>query len=75
MTKKLVKHGNSAALIIDKPLLDLLNVEMDTPLEITTDGKNIIISPVNTDSDEQDLLHALEKVNRTHHKTLEKLAK
>ncbi len=75
MTKKLVKHGNSAALILDKPILDLLKVEMDTPLEITTDGKNIIISPANTEHDEQDLLSALDKVNKNHHKTLEKLAK
>jgi antitoxin component of MazEF toxin-antitoxin module len=32
MIKKLIKHGNSAALIIDKPILDLLHVKMDTPL-------------------------------------------
>jgi hypothetical protein len=40
------KTSDSAALIIDKPILDLLKVDMDTPLEITTDGKNLIISPV-----------------------------
>ena len=39
MTKTLVQHGNSAALILDKPILELLNVSMDTPLEITTDGR------------------------------------
>ena len=26
MTRKLVQHGNSAALILDKPILELLNV-------------------------------------------------
>ncbi len=46
MIKKMVSHGNSAALIIDKPILDILKIGMDTPLEITTDGKNLIISPV-----------------------------
>jgi antitoxin component of MazEF toxin-antitoxin module len=75
MTKKLVKHGNSAALVLDKPILDLLNVKMDTPLEITTDGKNIIISPAASDNDEKDLLAELAKVNKNHHKTLAKLAK
>ena len=30
MIKKLVSHGNSAALIIDKPILDILKVDMDT---------------------------------------------
>ena len=46
MIKKLVSHGNSAALIIDKPILDLLKVDMETPFEISTDGKNLIILPV-----------------------------
>ena len=41
MVKRLTQHGNSAALIIDKPVLDLLNITMDTPLEIATDGSEI----------------------------------
>lgn len=46
MIKKLVSHGNSAALIIDKPILQLLKADEDTAFEITTDGKNLILSPV-----------------------------
>ena len=38
MVKRLTPHGNSAALIIDKPVLDLLHITMETPLEIVTDG-------------------------------------
>jgi antitoxin component of MazEF toxin-antitoxin module len=45
MIKKLVSYGNSAALIIDKPILELLKVDMETPLEISTDGRSLIISP------------------------------
>lgn len=75
MIKKLVSHGHSAALIIDKPILQLLKVEMDTPLEITTDGKNLIVSPVEDASREKRFKAALEKVNKSHGKTLRKLAK
>ncbi len=75
MTKKLIRHGNSAALVLDKALLELLNVEMDTPLEITTDGKNIIISPLSGRKDEATLLQALEKINQRHGAVLSKLAK
>ena len=74
MMKKLVSHGNSAALIIDRPILDLLKVDMNTPLEITTDGKNLIISPVESTVREKKFKAALEKVNRIHGKTLRKLA-
>jgi len=74
MIKKLVSHGNSAALIIDKPILDLLKVDMDTPLEVSTDGRNLIISPVESGKREKRFRAALEQINRTHGKTLKKLA-
>ncbi len=33
MIKKLTKHGNSLALVIDRPILDLLRIDPDTPLD------------------------------------------
>jgi antitoxin MazE len=74
MVKKLVTHGNSAALIIDKPILELLDIDMDTPLEIKTNGVSLIISPVEKTGKARQVLSALEKVNRKHQTTLKKLA-
>lgn len=74
MTKTLVAHGNSAALIIDKPILDILKVDMNTPLEITTDGESLIISPVRGKSREKRFMEALKAVNKRHGKTLKRLA-
>jgi antitoxin MazE len=45
VTKKLTKHGNSLALVIDRPILDLLHIDADTNLEISTDGKSLHIAP------------------------------
>lgn len=70
----MVSHGNSAALIIDKPILDILKIDMDTSLEISTDGKNLIISPVSDRKREQKFRAALQKVNKRHGKVLKKLA-
>ena len=75
MTKKLIRHGNSAALVIEKPILQLLNIDLNTDLEIITDGQNIIISPLRTEPNENDFLKSLAKVNKRHRKTLEELAK
>ena len=75
MTKKLIQHGNSAALVIDKALMDLLKMRMDTPLEVTTDGKNIIISPQTKRNAEATLLESLEKINSRHGTVLAKLGK
>ena len=45
MTKTLTKHGNSLALVIEKPILDLLKIDSDTQLSVTTDGRCLIIAP------------------------------
>ena len=45
MIKTLTKHGNSYALIIDRPVMDLLRIDPDTALEVTTDGRSLILSP------------------------------
>ena len=74
MTKKLVQHGNSAALIIDKPILDLPEVGMDTPLEITTDGRSIVISPAPSHTEEE-FLASIDKINSQFSSTLERFAK
>jgi antitoxin MazE len=74
MIKKLVRHGNSAALIIDKPILELLKIDMDTPIEVSTDGKNLVLSPAPDARQEARIKSSLEKVNRKHGRTLKKLA-
>jgi antitoxin component of MazEF toxin-antitoxin module len=73
MRKKLIRHGNSAALILDKPILDLLNVTFDTPLEITTDGRNIVVSPV-IGKDDNDFVASLDRINERFSPTLKRLA-
>jgi len=45
MIKKLTKHGNSYALVIDRPIMDLLHISEKTALYVTTDGRNLIVSP------------------------------
>ena len=63
MVKKLTKSGNSLALVIDKPILDALNLDAETPLEVSTDGEVIVIAPVR-DRKRNDKLKAV--VRETH---------
>ena len=74
MVKHLTVHGNSAALVIDKPVLELLHITMKTPLELVTDGRSLIISPVRDGKRAARFRAALEAVNRRHTKTLRALA-
>jgi antitoxin component of MazEF toxin-antitoxin module len=73
MIKRLIQHGNSAALILDKPILDLLHLNIDTPFEITTDGRNLILSPQVEENQESDILKSLEKINAKYSRVLRKL--
>ncbi len=46
MPKRLVKHGNSRAIVIDKAILELLKIDDDTDLDLSTDGRSLVITPV-----------------------------
>ena len=74
MVKTLTKHGNSYALVIDKPILELLKFEPDSPLEISTDGKVLVVSRVKDAGRESRLAKSLAKVNAKHGKALKRLA-
>ena len=75
MLKKLVKHGNSLALIIDKPILELLKIDETTELEISTDGSNLIITPLNGVDRKRKLDNAFDRITTKYRKTFEELAK
>ena len=74
MVKKLTKHGNSMALVIDKALLEILKIGENTPLELTTDGKSLNISPIEDEERLKKLESALDKVNRKYGKALKNMA-
>lgn len=46
MLKKLAKYGNSTTLVIDKAILELLNMDESSIVKLHTDGKSLIITPV-----------------------------
>jgi antitoxin component of MazEF toxin-antitoxin module len=73
MIKKLIRHGNSAAIVIDKPILEMLHITRETSFELTSDGRNIILSPQNTPGQENTVLESLRKINKKYGRVLMKL--
>jgi antitoxin component of MazEF toxin-antitoxin module len=62
MLKKLVKFGNSTALVIDKPILELLGMQEYGMVHLhSTDGKSLTISPISGIHDKPALANALIK--------------
>ena len=77
MRKKLSAVGNSLGLVIEKPILELLDITRDTELEMKTDGERLIIEPVRKGrkSKKDRVRDAVEEIMRDHESTLRKLAK
>lgn len=76
MIKKLSAIGNSLGLIIERPILELLDITKDTPLEVKTDGEALIIRPMKKDASEMDhLIAAAHRMMDAHEETYRKLAK
>lgn len=46
MIKKFAKHGNSVAIIVDKPLLKMLKMTKDSSFELILENGDLIIRPV-----------------------------
>jgi antitoxin component of MazEF toxin-antitoxin module len=73
MIKKLIQHGNSTALVIDKSIMEMLHITHETSFELTTDGKNIILSPKNIVTQELDILESLKNINKKYENVLKRL--
>lgn len=74
MIKRLTKHGNSLALVIDRGVLDLLKIDNETPLEVTTDGSVLVVTPVRDEERAARFKQALDSTNRRYGRALKKLA-
>ena len=74
MLKKLTKHGNSLALVIDKAVLELLNIDDQTLLDISTDGILLLISPVRNEEQKRQFHEAVVKANTRYGSALRRLA-
>lgn len=74
MVKRLTKTGNSLALVLDKPLLEQLGIDERTPLEISTNGDVLVVTPVRNRARERKLKKALEEMDREYGGVFKRLA-
>ena len=74
ITKKLSKHGNSLALVIDRSILELLGIDEQTTLGISTDGRALVIAPTHGKRRRKQFQQALSACNEQYGKALKRLA-
>ena len=74
MVKKLCKHGNSLALVIDRAILELLGIDERTSLELSTDGESLVVAPLRDKKRRKRFDEALAASNKRYGKALKRLA-
>ena len=74
MIKHLRKVGNSTALILDKPILELLGIKDQDAVQITVSSGSLIITPMNPAPCENDFDACVERVMKRRHKLLKRLS-
>ncbi len=74
MRKKLSAIGNSLGIVIEKPILELLDIDRETELDLRTDGERLIIEPIRS-ARRAKIKVAVRRAMAAHDATLRKLAK
>jgi antitoxin MazE len=74
MVKRLTRTGNSFALVLDKPLLEQLGIDEDTPLELSTNGDVLVVTPVRDRARERKLKEAMCEIDRKYGGLFKRLA-
>jgi antitoxin component of MazEF toxin-antitoxin module len=74
MVKKLTRTGNSVAVVLDKELLEATGLDAGSTVEISTDGRVIIISPPVEKKRSEKVDRILGKLDRRYGAVFKKLA-
>jgi antitoxin MazE len=74
MRKKLSAIGNSLGIVIEKPILELLDITRDTEIDVKTDGDRLILVPIRKNR-KQRAKDAMDEVLADHAPTFRKLTK
>lgn len=75
MVKTLTRLGNSSALVVDKPIMELLEIDNDTPLKITVEGRRLIVEPAVGTERVARFRAAMHKTGKRHAELFRRLAK
>jgi antitoxin component of MazEF toxin-antitoxin module len=74
MIRTLTRQGNSLALVIDRSLRELMEIDAGTPLKVSVEGRRLIIEPLSETERQARFKKAVDKVDREHGKAMKKLA-
>lgn len=74
MIRKLTKQGNSLCLVIDRALRELMDIDAETPLKVSIEGRKLIVEPLSDEERDRRFKAALAETNAEYGRALKRLA-
>jgi death on curing protein len=74
MIKTLKKHGNSMALVIEKPMMEALGITEKTPLQVTVNGNALVVTPANVGVGPERMKVVIKEIRKRYGPMLKRLA-
>jgi antitoxin component of MazEF toxin-antitoxin module len=74
MIKTLKKHGNSMALVIEKPMMEALGITEETPLQLTVNGNALVVTPANVGVGPERMKVVIKEIRKRYGPMLKRLA-
>lgn len=74
MIKMLKKHGNSMALVIEKPMMEALGITEETPLQLTVNGNALVVTPANVGVGPERMKPVMKEIRTRYGPMLKRLA-
>jgi antitoxin component of MazEF toxin-antitoxin module len=75
MIRRLTKQGNSWVFVFDRTIRDLMKIEEGTFLNVSLEGRRLIIEPMSPEEREKKFQQALDETNSEYAADLRNLAK
>lgn len=75
MIKPICKHGNSLAVILDKPLLEIIGAREKSKLHVRISGRSIILTPSEGAISKDQFQTSAKKISGKYSNLLSRLAK
>lgn len=75
MEKKFTKHGNSVALVIDKPLLKMLEIDENSTVTISIKNGSLVITPLRQSKEYVQIDKVADDIMDTYEDVFRKLSK
>ncbi len=75
LVKKLTRQGNSTCLVIDRQLMDLLDIDRDAVVKISVEGRRLIMEPLGDDERKTKFTSIVKRTSRKNAELFKRLAK